>query len=125
MGGTPVPLRAQVTEPHDMRETRVEILAIVAKGHARLWLEQKERSHEEDHAFQGQRRLVNSPSDGENEVVVITRRGKPAGVLIGFKSEDDWLDYRLQNDPRFLANVETDRLGLRTGRGVKLEGVRQ
>ena len=41
--------------------------------------------------------------EAENEEIVITRNGKPAGVLIGFASEDDWLDYRLENDPRFLA----------------------
>jgi prevent-host-death family protein len=34
--------------------------------------------------------------------IVITRHGKPAGVLIGFESEDDWFEYRLENDPRFL-----------------------
>ena len=61
----------------------------------------------------------------EGEDVVITRHGKPAGVLIGFKSEDDWFDYRLQDDPRFLARVETARKSLRTGRGVKLEDVRR
>jgi prevent-host-death family protein len=59
----------------------------------------------------------------EGEEVVITRHGKPAGVLIGFKSEDDWLDYRLENDPRFLARVEAARKSLRSGRGVKLEDV--
>lgn len=31
----------------------------------------------------------------EKEQVVITRHGRPAGVLIGFKSEEDWFDYRL------------------------------
>ena len=31
----------------------------------------------------------------EDEPIVITRHGKPAGVLIGFKSEDDWFEYRL------------------------------
>src|SRR3974377_2429483 len=36
------------------------------------------------------------------EEIVITRHGKPAGVLIGFESEDDWLEYRLENDARFL-----------------------
>jgi prevent-host-death family protein len=25
--------------------------------------------------------------------IIITRHGKPAGVLIGFESEDDWLEY--------------------------------
>ena len=41
----------------------------------------------------------------EVDEIVITRHGKPAGVLIGFQSEDDWLDYRLENDPRFLARI--------------------
>jgi prevent-host-death family protein len=55
--------------------------------------------------------------------IVITRHGKPAGVLIGFKSEEEWFDYRLENDPRFLARVERARASLRAGRGVKLEEV--
>jgi prevent-host-death family protein len=38
----------------------------------------------------------------ERGEIVITRHGKPAGVLIGFRSEDDWFDYKLENDPRFL-----------------------
>ena len=59
--------------------------------------------------------------EAEKEEVVITRHGKPAGVLIGFESEDDWFDYRLENDPRFLQRVEQARQSLRAGRGVKLE----
>ena len=57
----------------------------------------------------------------EVDEIVITRHGKPAGVLIGFQSEDDWLDYRLENDPRFLARIEAARCELKTGRGVRLE----
>jgi prevent-host-death family protein len=57
----------------------------------------------------------------EEEPVLITRHGKPAGVLIGFESEEDWFDYRLENDPRFLARVEKARASLRQGRGVRLE----
>lgn len=57
----------------------------------------------------------------EKEEVLITRHGKAAGVLIGFGSEDDWFDYRLENDPRFLHRVETARESLRAGHGVKLE----
>jgi prevent-host-death family protein len=53
--------------------------------------------------------------------IVITRHGKPAGVLIGFESEDDWFDYRLENDPRFLRRIEQARESLRAGQGVKLE----
>ena len=59
----------------------------------------------------------------EDRPVVITRHGKPAGVLIGFASEDDWFDYRLENDPRFLARVEQARRSLRAGKGVPLEDV--
>jgi hypothetical protein len=41
--------------------------------------------------------------------------------LIGFGSEDDWFDYRLENDPRFLARIESARRNLRAGRGIRLE----
>jgi len=57
----------------------------------------------------------------EREDVIITRHGKPAGVLIGFKSEDDWFDYRLQNDPRFLARIEAARQSLREDKGSPVE----
>jgi len=55
------------------------------------------------------------------EDIVITRHGKAAGVLIGFESEDDWFDYRLENDPRFLDRIDAARASLRAGRGVRLE----
>ncbi len=38
----------------------------------------------------------------ENEEVVITRHGRPAGILVGLASDDEWFDYQLENDPRFL-----------------------
>ena len=56
--------------------------------------------------------------------IVITRHGKPAGVLIGFESEDDWFEYRLENDPRFAKRIESARASLRAGKGVRLEGVK-
>jgi prevent-host-death family protein len=59
----------------------------------------------------------------ESEDVVITRHGKPAGVLIGFKSEDDWFEYKLENDPRFLKRIEAARRSIAGGRGVRLEEV--
>ena len=61
----------------------------------------------------------------EKEQIVITRHGKPAGILIGFHSEDEWFDYRLEHDPRFLKRVEAARQSLRSGRGVRLEEVEQ
>jgi hypothetical protein len=51
------------------------------------------------------------------------RHGKPAGVLIGFESDDDWFDYRLENDPAFRRRVEQARASLRSGKGVRLEDV--
>lgn len=61
--------------------------------------------------------------DAEKEEILITRHGKPAGVLIGFASEDDWFDYKLENDPRFLSRVEAARRSLREGRGVPLKTI--
>ena len=62
--------------------------------------------------------------EAEKHDIVITRHGKPAGVLIGFKSEDDWFDYRLENDPRFLRRIEKARESLRAGRGIRLEDMK-
>lgn len=59
----------------------------------------------------------------EHEDIVITRHGKPAGILIGFKSEDDWFEYRLERDPRFLRRIEAARKSLRAGRGVRFEDI--
>ena len=57
----------------------------------------------------------------EKEDVVITRHGKPAGILIGFQSEDDWFDYRLENDPRFLARIQQARDSIGKGKGIRIE----
>jgi len=54
--------------------------------------------------------------EAEKHEIVITRHGKPAGVLIGFHSEDD---------PRFLRRIERARKGLQAGHGVKLEDVNE
>ena len=60
----------------------------------------------------------------EKQAIVITRHGKPAGVIVGFETEDDWFEYRLQNDPRFLRRIQTARKSLRSGRGVPIEEIR-
>ena len=57
------------------------------------------------------------------EEIVITKHGKPAGVLIGFASEDDWFDYKLENDPRFLARIAAARKSLKAGKGTRLEEI--
>jgi len=62
--------------------------------------------------------------EAEKQDIVITRHGKPAGVLIGFESEDDWFEYRLEKDPRFLRRIERARKSLHAGRGIRLEDVK-
>jgi prevent-host-death family protein len=59
----------------------------------------------------------------EKEQILITRHGKPAGVLIGFRSEDDWFDFRLEHDLRFLQRVERAGQSLRAGRGIRLKEI--
>lgn len=59
----------------------------------------------------------------QKDRVLITRHGKPAGILIGFKDDDDWFDYQLENDPRFLKRIESARRSLKAGGGVRLEDI--
>lgn len=59
----------------------------------------------------------------EEETIIITRHGKPAGVLVGFATEDDWFDYRLEHDRRFLARIAKARESLRAGGGIRIEDV--
>ncbi|MBI2918017.1 MAG: type II toxin-antitoxin system Phd/YefM family antitoxin [Chloroflexi bacterium] len=59
----------------------------------------------------------------EGEESVITWHGTPAGVLIGFKSEEDWIDYRLERDPRFLRRIGQARRAMAAGKGTRLEEV--
>ena len=59
----------------------------------------------------------------EKEQIVITRHGRPAGILVGFASDEEWFDFQLENDPRFLKRVEQARASLKRGRGVRLDDV--
>ena len=47
--------------------------------------------------------------EAESSEILLTRHGKPAGILIGFAFEDDWFDYRLENGPRFAKRVASAR----------------
>jgi len=57
------------------------------------------------------------------EEIVITRHGRPAGVLIGFEDEEAWFDYRVEHHPEFLERVAKAREALKAGLGVPLEDV--
>jgi PHD/YefM family antitoxin component YafN of YafNO toxin-antitoxin module len=60
-----------------------------------------------------------------SEEIVITRHGRAAGVLIGFETEEDWFEYRLEHHPEFLRRVRNARTALASGKGVRLEDVRE
>jgi len=55
--------------------------------------------------------------------ILITRHGRPAGVLIGFETEEDWFEYRLENHPEFLRQVQEARNAIRGGLGTRLEDI--
>ena len=61
--------------------------------------------------------------EAEKREIVITRHGKPAGVLIGFELEDHSFDYRLETDPRFFRRIQNARASIQAGRGVRLENM--
>ena len=57
----------------------------------------------------------------EAREIVITRHGRPAGVLIGFQSDEDWFEYQLERNPEFLRRIARGRAEIQQGRGVRLE----
>jgi prevent-host-death family protein len=59
----------------------------------------------------------------EAEEVLITRHGRAAGILIGFATEDDWFEYRLEHHPEFLRRIAEARASLREGRGTSLDAI--
>jgi len=61
--------------------------------------------------------------EAAKEQVVITKHGRPAGVLIGFEDEDDWFEYKLEHDPRFLKRITESRASLRSGKGIPWEEI--
>ena len=57
----------------------------------------------------------------EGREIVITRHGRPAGVLIGFQSDEDWFEYQLERNPEFLRRIAKGRAEIQRGLGVRLE----
>ena len=55
--------------------------------------------------------------------IIITRHGRPAGVLIGFADEEDYFDYQLENDPRFERRIARSRAQRLAGKVTRLEDV--
>jgi prevent-host-death family protein len=102
----------------------IEVLAIVAKSQGRGMARTIQKSGmKEVPLSEIKDDLSRYLREAGRQEIVITRHGKPAGVLIGFESEEDWFDYRLEHDPRFLRRIEQARSSLRAGGGVRLEDV--
>ena len=59
--------------------------------------------------------------EAEKDEVLITRHGKPAAVVIGFRDEDDWFDYKLEHDERFLRKIAKARREIRDRQFVTLD----
>jgi hypothetical protein len=59
----------------------------------------------------------------EKEEVIITHHGTSAGLLIGFETEDDWFNYRLENNPSFLRRIEQAKKSIKSALGARLDNV--
>jgi prevent-host-death family protein len=55
------------------------------------------------------------------EEIIITNHGRPVGVLKGFATEEEYLEYRLLNDPRFQKIIERSRTEAREGKVTPIE----
>lgn len=65
--------------------------------------------------------ICNIIRKAEKEEILITRHGKPAAIVIGFRDEDDWFDYKLEHEEKFLQRIAKAREEIRAGRYVNLD----
>jgi len=63
-------------------------------------------------------RIIREAEKGE---VLITRHGRPAAIVIGFHDEDEWFEYKLEHDEKFLRRIAKARKEIREGRFVTLD----
>jgi prevent-host-death family protein len=120
------PLRGTRKAPFDVTLEKVAVLAILTRMKAEQGAEGgREVAMKKVAISEIKGDLPKYLRIASTEDVVITDEGKPAGVLIGFESEDDWFDYQLENDPRFLRSIEEARQQAREGQGVRLEDIEE
>jgi prevent-host-death family protein len=53
--------------------------------------------------------------------IIITVHGRAAGVLHGFENEEDYLEYRLLNDPRFKKMIKRSREEAKKGQVTHID----
>jgi prevent-host-death family protein len=61
----------------------------------------------------------------EQEDIIITRYGVPAGILIGFEDPEAWWEELLLRDPGFKDRVAQARVSLREGKRTSIEALRE
>jgi len=59
--------------------------------------------------------------EAEKEGVLVTRHGKLAGVVIGFRDEDNWFDYGIEHDEKFFQRIAKAGGGTRKEEHVTLD----
>ena len=110
---------------YDVTERQVQVLALVTKAEAQAWLDEQgtagRKAPKEVALAVVKDHLSKYLRQAAHEEIVITRHGRPAGVLIGFASEDDWFEYRLEHHPEFLLRIQEARNAIRQGQGVPLK----
>jgi prevent-host-death family protein len=57
------------------------------------------------------------------EEIIITNHGKPVAVIRGFANEDEYLEYRLRNDPGFQRIVKRSQGEARRGQVTRIEDI--
>lgn len=70
-------------------------------------------------------KLTSVIRQAESGPVLLTRHGKPAAAIIGFESEDDYFDWRLENDPRFRTAIEASLQQAADGKLTSLRDLRR
>lgn len=55
------------------------------------------------------------------QAVILTEDGRPVGAVIGFADEDDWFDFQLERDPRFVERIAAARAEAAAGKVKQLE----
>lgn len=57
--------------------------------------------------------------------VLVTRHGKPAGVIMGFPTEADYIDWRIETDARFRSMMEKSISQTAAGKTVSAKEARR
>jgi prevent-host-death family protein len=77
---------------YDVKGDTGEVLAIVPKAQAQAWLDDEGVPSEAGALAKVKDDFWRYLKLVASEEIVITRHARPAGVLIGFESEEDWFE---------------------------------